>query len=151
MSEYLSEEALQKLRQELGDLKSQKRQEIAVRLEHAKSLGDLSENAEYQETKEEQALVEQRIAELEERVREAVVVAKPTRTDTVGIGSTVRIKTDKGEAVYTIVGSEEADPAAEKISNESPLGKAFLGRHQGEKVEVRTPAGAVVYTVVEIG
>jgi len=150
MSEYLSEEALVKLRQDLNDLKTRKRQEIAERLEHAKSLGDLSENAEYQETKEEQALVEQRIAELEERMREAVVMEKPTRTDKVGVGSTVRVKMDGEELIYMIVGSEEADPAAGKISNESPLGKAFLGRKQGEKVEVRTPAGAVVYTIVEI-
>ena len=127
-----------------------KRREIAERLEHAKSLGDLSENAEYQETKEEQTIVEQRIAELEERVREAVVMAKPTRTDKVEIGSTVRVKTDREEAVYMIVGSEESDPAAGKISNESPLGKAFLGKKVGEKVEVRIPAGVTVYTVAEI-
>ncbi len=150
MSEYLSEEALAKLKQELNDLKTRKRQEIAGRLEHAKSLGDLSENAEYQETKEEQALVEQRIAELEERVREAVVMAKPVKTDTVGVGSTVRVKLNGRENVYTIVGSEEADPAAGKISNESPLGKAFLGRKVGEKVEVRIPAGVTVYTIAEI-
>lgn len=150
MSEYLSEEALAKLKLELNELKTNKRQEIAVRLEHAKSLGDLSENAEYQETKEEQALVEQRIAELEERVRDAVVMAKPTRTDTVGIGSTVRVKADGREETYMIVGSEEADPAAGKISNESPLGKAFLGKKVGEKMEVRTPAGAAVCTIIEI-
>lgn len=150
MAEYLSEEAMAKLRQEVLYLKTQKRQEIAARLEHAKSLGDLSENAEYQETKEEQVLVEQRIAELEERLREAVVMAKPARNDRVGIGSTVRVKMDHREAVYTIVGSEEADPAAGKISNESPLGKSFLGKKVGDKVEVKTPAGAVIYTIAEI-
>lgn len=150
MSEYLSEEGLGKLKQELEELKTVKRREIAARLEHAKSLGDLSENAEYQETKEEQVLVEQRIAELEERVREAVVMGKPAKTDTVGIGSTVRVKIDHREVVYTIVGSEESDPAAGRISNESPLGKAFLGKKAGEKVEVRTPAGAAVYTIAEI-
>ncbi len=150
MSEYLSEEGLEKLKNELEELRTVKRREIAERLEHAKSLGDLSENAEYQETKEEQTIVEQRIAELEERVREAVVMAKPTRTDKVEIGSTVRVKTDREEAVYMIVGSEESDPAAGKISNESPLGKAFLGKKVGEKVEVRIPAGVTVYTVAEI-
>ncbi len=150
MAEYLSEEALEKLRQELLNLKTQKRQEIAARLEHAKSLGDLSENAEYQEAKEEQTLMEQRIAELEERLREAVVMAKPVQNDRVSIGSTVRIKTDGRETVYMIVGSEEADPAAGKISNESPLGKAFLGKKAGEKVEVKTPGGAMVYTIAEI-
>ncbi len=150
MAEYLSEEALAKLKQDVYLLKTQKRQEIAARLEHAKSLGDLSENAEYQETKEEQILVEQRIAEFEERIREAVVMQKPTNTDHVVVGSTVRATGDNREVVYTIVGSEEANPAAGKISNESPLGKAFLGKKVGDKVEVKAPAGSVIYTVVEI-
>lgn len=150
MSEYLSEEGLEKLKAELHGLKTAKRQEIAARLEHAKTLGDLSENAEYQETKEEQALVEARIAELEERVREAVVMHKPTKTDTVRVGSTVRVSSARGEATYMIVGSEEADPAGGKISNESPLGKAFLGKKSGDKAEVKTPAGPVVFTIKEI-
>ena len=119
-------------------------------MEHAKTLGDLSENAEYQETKEEQALVEQRIAELEERVRDAVVMQKPTKTDTVRVGSTVRVSAVRGDATYMIVGSEEADPVGGKISNESPLGKAFLGKKAGDKAEVKTPAGAVMYTIKEI-
>ncbi|OHA02655.1 MAG: transcription elongation factor GreA [Candidatus Sungbacteria bacterium RIFCSPHIGHO2_02_FULL_52_23] len=150
MSEYLSEEGLEKLKTELHHLKTAKRQEIAARLEHAKTLGDLSENAEYQETKEEQALVEQRIAELEERVRDAVVMQKPTKTDTVRVGSTVRVSSVRGDATYMIVGSEEADPVGGKISNESPLGKAFLGKKAGDKAEVKTPAGAVMYTIKEI-
>ncbi|MBI2053480.1 MAG: transcription elongation factor GreA [Candidatus Sungbacteria bacterium] len=150
MSEYLSEEGLEKLKAELHHLKTAKRQEIAARLEHAKTLGDLSENAEYQETKEEQALVEQRIAELEERVRDAVVLQKPTKTDTVRVGSTVRVSSPRGDATYMIVGSEEADPIGGKISNESPLGKAFLGKKAGDKAEVKTPAGAVTYTIKEI-
>lgn len=138
------------MKQEVTNLKTKKRQEIAVRLEHAKSLGDLSENAEYQETKEEQALVEQRIAELEDRLRDAVVMAKPSRTDSVSIGSTVRVTMDQRETLYTIVGSEEANPAVGKISNESPMGKAFLGRKTGDKVEVKTPGGVMVYTIAEI-
>ena len=150
MSEYLSEEGLEKLKQELHELKTKKRQEIAARLEHAKSLGDLSENAEYQETKEEQELMEQRIAELEERVREAVVMKKPTRTDSVSVGSTVRVQSERGDETYTIVGSEEADPGLGKISNESPIGKAFLDRKVGDKVEVKTPGGALAYIIVEI-
>ena len=150
MAEYLSEEGLEKLKQELHELKTKKRQEIAARLEHAKSLGDLSENAEYQETKEEQELMEQRIAEWEERVREAVVMKKPTRTDSVSVGSTVRVQSSRGEETYTIVGSEEADPGRGKISNESPLGKAFLTRKVGDRVEVKTPAGVMAYTIAEI-
>lgn len=141
-------------------MKTAKRQEIAGRLEFAKSLGDLSENAEYQEAKEEQTLVEQRIAEYEERIREAVVMQKPVKMDTVAVGSTVLAVADKSaagkpatgirEVAYTIVGSEEADPAAGKVSNESPLGKAFLGKKVGDKVEVRAPSGSITYTVVEI-
>ena len=150
MAEYLSQEGLEKLKQELYELKTKKRQEIAARLEHAKSLGDLSENAEYQETKEEQEMMEQRIAELEERVREAVVMQKPVKTDSVRVGSTVVVSSSRGDETYTILGSEEADPGRGKISNESPLGKAFLGKKVGDKVEVHAPAGAMIYTIVEI-
>ncbi len=150
MAEYLSQEGLEKLKQELYELKTTKRHEIAARLEHAKSLGDLSENAEYQETKEEQEMMEQRIAELEERVREAVVMHKPTKTDSVRVGSTVVVSSSRGDETYTILGSEEADPRLGKISNESPLGKAFLEHKVGDKVEVRTPAGVMAYTIMEI-
>ncbi|MFY9463079.1 MAG: transcription elongation factor GreA [Candidatus Sungiibacteriota bacterium] len=150
MAEYLSEDGLQKLKQELHELKTKKRQEIAARLEHAKSLGDLSENAEYQETKEEQEMMEQRIAELEERVREAVVMQKPTKTDSVRVGSTVVVSSSRGDETYTILGSEEADPGRGKISNESPLGKAFLSKKVGDKVDVHTPAGVMAYTIAEI-
>jgi len=149
MSEYLSAEGLEKLKQELHELKTSKRQEIAERLEHAKSLGDLSENAEYQETKEEQSLVEQKIAELEDIIRDAVLI-KAHRTDMVAVGSTVRVSSDAKEEIYTIVGSEEASPAEGKISNESPMGRTFLGKKAGESVEVRTPAGVVSYKILEI-
>ncbi len=138
------------MKQELYELKTTKRHEIAARLEHAKSLGDLSENAEYQETKEEQEMMEQRIAELEERVREAVVMHKPTKTDSVRVGSTVVVSSSRGDEMYMILGSEEADPARGKISNESPLGKAFLEKKVGDKVEVHTPAGVMAYTIREI-
>ncbi len=151
MSEYFSEEGLEKLKQELEEFKTSKRQEIAERLLHAKTLGDLSENAEYQEAKEEQSLMESRIAELEEILRNAVVIKKGGRSDAVEIGSTVRVKSESSaEEIFTIVGSEEANPAEGKISNESPLGKAFLGRRAGDKVEVRIPAGATEYEILEI-
>ena len=149
MSEYLSAEGLEKVKKELHELKTQKRQEIAARLEHAKSLGDLSENAEYQETKEEQSLVESKIIELEDVIREAVLI-KGHRTDQVAVGSTVRVSSERGEETYMIVGSEEASPAEEKISNESPMGKAFLGHKVGETVQVRTPRGVIEYRIVEI-
>lgn len=148
--EYLSPEGLDKLKDELHYLKTQKRQEIASRLEHAKTLGDLSENAEYQETKEEQSLVESQIVELEEVIRDAVLIKKNHRTDTVEVGATVRVRSDRGEDTYTIVGSEEASPREGKISNESPLGRAFLGRKLKEKVEVKTPGGTIAYEILEI-
>ena len=149
MSEYLSAEGLEKVKKELHELKTKKRQEIAARLEHAKSLGDLSENAEYQETKEEQSLVESKIIELEDIIREAVLI-KGHRTDQVAVGSTVRVSSERGEETYMIVGSEEASPAEEKISNESPMGKAFLDHKVGETVQVRTPRGVIEYRIVEI-
>lgn len=149
MSEYVSEEGLEKLKKELQELKTTKRQDLAARLEHAKTLGDLSENAEYQEAKEEQSLVESQIAELEEVIRNAVLI-KGHRTDQVTVGSTVRVRSDNGEESYTIVGSEEANPAQGKISNESPIGKSFLGRKVGDDVEVKTPAGAIMYSIVDI-
>jgi len=148
--EYVSAEGLEKLKQEVSDLKTKKRKEIAVRLEHAKTLGDLSENAEYQEAKEEQSLVESQIAELEEIIRNAVLIAKTHSTDRVSIGSTVRVSSSHGEETYTIVGSEEANPREGKISNESPLGKTFLEHKKGDSVEVKTPGGVVTYSILEI-
>ena len=144
------EEGLEKLKQELNELKTTKRKEIAQRLEHAKSLGDLSENAEYQETKEEQNMLEAKIAELEEMVRNAVLIKKGVSSDKVDVGSTIKVKSAKGEEYYTIVGTDEANPAEGKISNESPLGKAFLEHAVGDKVEVKTPAGSSGYEILEI-
>lgn len=149
-AQYFSEEGLEKLKQELNYLKNTKRQEIAKRLEHAKSLGDLSENAEYQEAKEEQSMMESKISELEEEVRNAVVIAKKTTSDQVEVGSAIRVSSERGEEFYTISGSDEADPVRGKISNESPLGRAFLGRKVGDEVEVKTPAGTTTYKIMEI-
>lgn len=150
MAEYISEEGLEKKKQELQYLKTAKRQEIAEGLERAKSQGDLSENAEYQERKEEQALVERQIAELEEMLRNAVVINENVRTDYVAVGSMVRVRSPRGEETYKIVGSEEAKPSEGKISNESPLGKGFLGHRVGDKVDVKTPGGVVTYEIVGI-
>lgn len=147
---YLSAEGLTKLKVELEELKTKIRKDIAQRLEHAKTLGDLSENAEYQEAKEEQSLVEGKIAELEETIRSAILIRKEHATDRVSIGSTVRLHSPRGEEIYTIVGSEEANPVEGKISNESPLGKAFLGRTVGEQIEVKIPAGTTSYTIIAI-
>ena len=150
MSLYITEEGLEELKERLHALKTEKRKEIAERLEHAKTLGDLSENAEYQETKEEQSLVESQILELEDSLRDTVVIHKGAGTDKVIIGCTVVVQSRHGEETYTIVGSEEADPPAGKISNESPLGKAFLGKHVGDTADVKTPSGVTTYTIRKI-
>lgn len=148
--EYLSEEGLEKLKQELQELKTTKRKEIALRLEQAKALGDLSENAEYQETKEEQSQIETQIAELEDTIRNAVLIQKSGSGDIIEIGSSIKVKSDYGEEAYSIVGSEEADPMNGKISNESPMGKSFLGHKIGDRVQVKTPAGMMDYEILEI-
>ena len=150
MPNYLSNEGLEKLKQELQDMKSDGRKEIAQRLEDAKALGDLSENSEYQEAREAQELLEQKILELEEALRNAVVIEKTGTTDKVLIGSTVTVESPSGKQTFTIVGSEEAQPSEYKISNESPLGKAFLSHQVGDRVEVKAPIGIVNYKILQI-
>jgi len=147
---YVTEAALKELRSELEMLKTKKRQEIAERLKEAKSMGDLSENAEYQEAKEAQAFVERRIAELDNLIRRAVVIKKRSSSGEVAIGSTVEVKNGLKRRKFTIVGPEEANPAAGLISNESPLGTAFLGKRVGDSVEVETPAGHHRYKIIAI-
>ncbi|MDO8536690.1 MAG: transcription elongation factor GreA [bacterium] len=147
---YLSKERLEELKQELEALKKAKRVEISERLKHAKEYGDLSENSEYAEAREEQAIVETRIFELEEIQKKAVIIKKAEGSDKVGVGSTVTAK--KGDRVvnYTIVGSYEAKPEDGKISDESPLGQAFLGHKVGDDVTVTMPAGQAVYQITKI-
>jgi transcription elongation factor GreA len=149
MPQYLSPEGLEQHKKELEDLKL-KRQEIAQRLEEAKALGDLSENTEYLQVREAQAFNEGKILELEQLLREAQVIDKNKKNSVVQIGSTVEIKNNGKSQNFTIVGSEEANPAGGKISNESPLGKAFLGHRTGEAVEVETPGGKVSYKITSI-
>jgi transcription elongation factor GreA len=152
--EYISKEGFNKLHSELKHLKTQERLHIAERLEYAKSLGDLSENAEFDAAKEEQMLNEMRISELEHLLNRAAVVAKSGPASFVGIGSTITLDVDArgGEKeTYTIVGSsEEADPLAGRISHESPLGHAFMGRKKGERITVATPRGEIKYGIVDI-
>ena len=150
MPNYISKEGLEKLKTELALSKTVKRQDIAERLEHAKALGDLSENAEYAEVKSEQELLEQEILELEDRIRDAVIIEKSERTDKVRIGSTLTVRIEGKDETYTIVGAEESDPINGKISNESPMGKAFLTRTAGDKVEVQAPGGVRKYEIVGI-
>lgn len=148
---YLTSAGEQKLKKELEYLKKVKRAEIANRIKEAKELGDLSENAEYADAREEQSFVEGRILELEEVIKNASVIdPKASVAGAVDIGDTVAVKKDKEKFIYTIVGSNEANPSTGRISNESPLGKAFLGRKKGEKVEVKTPSGVSICEILEI-
>lgn len=147
---YLTKERLEELKQELQYLKTGRRMEIAEQLRRAKEYGDLSENAEYAEAKEEQQRVERRIYELEDILKRAVVIQKEEWLDVVQIGSRVTVKRDDKIYEYVIVGSDETDPAAGKISNESPLGRALLNRKVGDSVEVVTPAGKAVYQITKI-
>jgi len=147
--QYISKDGLEKQKRELEELKL-KRQEIAKRLEEAKALGDLSENVEYSAAKETQAFNEGRVLELEHLIREAVVIESNHKRSTVSVGSSVEVCNNGKEKTFFIVGSEEADPATGKISNESPLGRAFLGKKAGESVEVETPGGKASYKIVDI-
>lgn len=148
---YISEEGLQKMKDEVRGLKTVKRKEIAERIREAKELGDLSENAEYIEAKEEQGFIEARITELEQKIKNAVVIEEGVSSDTVTIGSSFTAKNADGDAfTFMIVGSSEADPSQSKISNESPLGEAFLGHKAGDTVDVETPSGKATYSIESI-
>ncbi|MEK7110604.1 MAG: transcription elongation factor GreA [Patescibacteria group bacterium] len=149
--QYVSQEKLEELQKELTVLKGPRRLEIADLLKRAKEYGDLSENSEYAEAREEQARVEARIFELEEMLRRTeVVVAGGPRTGVVQVGSHIVVKKAGKELNYEIVGSNEAKPEDSKISNESPIGKALLGRSVGETVVVTTPTGETKYEIVKI-
>lgn len=150
-STYLSKAGLAKLKKELEGLKIKKRKEIADRLEYAKSLGDLSENSEYQEAKESQILNEAKIAELEDMLRRSVVVEHSVSHGQVDIGSQVAVEDVSGKILrFTIVGANEASPIENKISNESPLGKALLGHKKFDAVSVHTPKGVLEYKIIDI-
>ncbi|GAA3641341.1 transcription elongation factor GreA [Asaccharospora irregularis DSM 2635] len=149
----LTQEGYQKLEDELELLKVVRRKEVAERIKVAISFGDLSENAEYDEAKNEQAQVEERIIKLENMIRKAVIIDESKiDLNMVTIGSIVKVKDIEydEEVEYTIVGSAEADPYDGKISNESPVGKALLGRCKGETVEVHVPDGIAKFEILEI-
>lgn len=150
----LTRERLKELEAELNYLKTTREQEVAEQIKEARSFGDLSENSEYDEAKNEQGLVEGRIALLEKMLKHARVVTEDElSTDHISVGSHVRIKDEDGdEDEYDITGSTEADPVNGKISDESPIGAALIGHSVGDKVDITLPSGAVVqYEVMEIG
>lgn len=150
---FLTQEGLDKIKQELEQLKTQKRQEVAQRLKEAIAQGDLSENSEYDAAKEEQAFVESRIITLENMIRNAKIIDGLNQDkNVVNVGSKVTIEEqpDGDRETYTIVGSAESDPSSFKISNESPIGKELIGKKIDEIVNVSTPSGTIQFKIVEI-
>ena len=149
----LTPEGLANLKAELDQLSTVRRREVAARIKEAREFGDISENSEYDNAKNEQAMLEHRIATLEERMRSARVISKKdVAKDVVSVGSTVRLRDVEANKTfeYKIVGSAEANPSENKLSNESPVGKAIIGRKKGETVEVSAPRGAMKFKILEI-
>jgi len=148
---YLTAEGLEKIKKELEHLKTVKRKEISHRIEEAIKLGDLSENAEYHEAKDDQGLNEARIRELEEILNNAVVITNEKgRKNNIEVGDTILVKYNGQEKKFTIVGPSEANPAEGLISNESPIGQAFIGKKVGEVAEVEAPAGTIKYKILKL-
>ena len=146
----LTKDGLVRLERELDELRTVRRSEVAERIKYAKDFCDISENAEYEDAKNEQAFVEGRIQTLQALIKNATIIDEHHSTDHVQIGSTVKVASDDGEESFTIVGSTEARPTEGRISNESPVGRALLGKKKGEKVVVKVPAGDFTYKVVSI-
>ncbi len=149
----LTPEGFKKLQKEIDHLRGDKRREVAERIRVAREFGDIAENAEYDDAKNEQAMLEHKIAQLEERLLSArVITKKEISKDSVSIGSHVRLRDmQAGKTVeYHIVGSAEANPAENKLSNESPVGKAIMGHKKGEVVEVTAPRGSLKFKIMEI-
>jgi transcription elongation factor GreA len=147
---YFSPEGLEKLKKELEDRRGQIRIDITRKILDAKELGDLSENAEYIEAKDAQGFNEGRIGELEDIIKNAVIINPNQKNEIITVGSTVKVKSQHGEQKFTIVGAAESNPAEGFISNESPLGTAFIGRKKSEEIEVKTPMGLTKYKIVDI-
>jgi transcription elongation factor GreA len=147
--EYLTKEKFDEFTKELAVLKGTRRKEIAESLEYAKSLGDLSENAEYHEARDTQATIEDRIARLEELLKTAQIVSSNTG-DNVVVGSSVTVEKDGKKFIYSIVGSEEADVISNKISMKSPFGQSILGKKKGEVFTFSAPSGELSYKILEI-
>jgi len=149
--QYLSKEKFDQLSEELRELKTEKRREVAEKLEFAKSLGDLSENAEYQEARDDQAKTEDRISNLEALLKFAEIVTHK-KSDVVSVGSVVVVckKGQTNEQTFCIVGSEEVDMSAGKISNKSPLGMAILNKTKGDTATFNAPNGEVQYTIIDV-
>lgn len=150
---YLTKEGLEDLKKEYNDLTHKKRPELIERVSSARNMGDLSENGEYIAAREELSFIDGRIEEIEEILKQVILISEKSSGGSrriVELGSTVTVKRDGKRESFTLVGEWEADPTEKKISHESPLGKALLGRQIGEKVEVTAPAGHILYTIVDV-
>lgn len=146
---YLTQAGLDELKKEHAELNDVRRPEVVQRVSSARDQGDLSENAEYHAAREELSFIDGRIDELEELLKNVVII-HDTKGSTIALGSNVTLKVNGKDEVYSVVGEWEADPKERKISHESPLGKALLGKKVGETVEVEAPAGRITYTVVSV-
>jgi transcription elongation factor GreA len=150
MRKKITIEGLEKLKKELDFLKNVKRKEVAKCLQEAISFGDFSENFTYQQLKDEQSFLENRIYELEQTIKSVVIIKTKKQSDKVQIGSIIKVISNNQTQKFQIVGSEESDPTQNKISFQSPFGKAILNKSIGETVEVKTPHGKVNYKILEI-
>jgi transcription elongation factor GreA len=146
---YLTAEGVKDLKAELEDLVKNKRKEVAKALKEAKEFGDLSENSSWDDAKERQAFIEGRISEIDNILKHAKPIKK-VEGDTISVGSKVHVKIDEGKQVFHIVGSTEANPDEGKISDESPIGKALLGKKVGDKADVEVPAGVITYKIIKV-
>ncbi len=148
----ITAEGLEKLKVELEERQTVKRAEIIARIEEARAQGDLSENSEYDQARDDQAMNEGRIKTLEYMIKTATVIEAPAKADTVGLGSTVVLldKEFDEQETYSIVGTAEADPFENRISNESPVGAAIMNHKVGDEVVVLTPSGELVYKILEV-
>lgn len=149
---YITKKGLEKIKKEKEELEKVKRPEVIEKIKRAKELGDLSENAEYAEAREEQSFIEGRILELKKLINEAIIIenGKGKSNGVVKVGSKIKVKAVNMEKEFSIVGPSEADPLKGFISNESPLGKSFIGRKKGDEVEVIVPKGKVKYKIIEV-
>ncbi len=147
---YISKQGLEELESEFLERTRVTRREIAELISSAKDLGDLSENFEYQDAKEQQALNEARIAQLEAMIHDVILVEETSGNDMIGLGCRFTAHVNGAEKIFVMVGSTEADPIAGKISNESPLGVALMGRRTGEVIAVTVPSGVIEYKIVQI-
>lgn len=150
MGKFITEDGLRKIKEELEYRKITQRQEIANSIKEAKEQGDLSENAEYSEAKSQQAENEDKIVELEFLLKEATVVSYNKDSGVIQMGSKVKVKFNGSEMEFQIVGSNEANPTEMKISNESPLGKGFMGGKKGDEIEIEAPAGKIKYKILDV-